>query len=86
MQSPEASGVTATLADADADPPLPAHVKVYAELTAGETIKEPLVACVPLQLPAAEQLVALVELHVSVEDWPAVIDVGVAVRLMVGNC
>ena len=57
------------LADADADPPLPAHVRVYTEFAVGETVSEPLTVCVPLQLvPDAEQLVALVELHVSVED------------------
>jgi len=73
------------LANADADPPpLPAHVRVYVEFAVGETVSEPLTVCVPLQLPDAEQLVALVELHVSVEDWPAVIDVGVAVRVTVG--
>ena len=76
--------VTAMLADADADPPLPAHARMYVEFAVGETVSEPLTVCVPLQLPDAEQLVALVELHVSVEDWPAVIDVGVAVRVTVG--
>lgn len=76
--------VTVMLANADADPPLPAHVRVYVEFAVGETVSEPLTVCVPLQLPDAEQLVALVELHVSVEDWPAVIDVGVAVRVTVG--
>jgi hypothetical protein len=40
---------------------------------------------VPLQLPDAEQVVALVDPHVSVEDWPAAIDVGVAVRVTVGG-
>jgi hypothetical protein len=70
------------LATADADP-LPAHVRVYVEFAVGETVSEPLTVCVPLQLPDAEQLVALVELHVSFEDWPAVIDVGVAVRVTV---
>jgi hypothetical protein len=72
------------LADADADPPLPAHVRVYVEFAVGETVSEPLTVCVPLQLPDAEQLVALAELHVSVEGWPAVIDVGVAMRVTVG--
>src|SRR5262245_19774700 len=69
--------VTFTLADAEADPPFPVHVRLYVELAVGETVSEPLTVCVPLQLPDAEQLVALAELHVSVEDWPAVIDVGV---------
>jgi hypothetical protein len=80
--------VTVILADADADPPLPAHVRMYVEFPGGETVSEPLTGCVPLQLPDAEQLVALVELHVSVEDWPAVVaavmDVGFAVRVTVG--
>ena len=81
-QFPLGELVTVMLADADADPPLPAHARMYVEFA--ETVSEPLTVCVPLQLPDAEQLVALVELHVSVEDWPAVIDVGVAVRVMVG--
>jgi hypothetical protein len=76
--------VAVTLTDADADPPFPVHVRVYVEFTAGETVSEPLTVSAPLQLPDAEQLVALVELHVSVEDWPAVIDVGEAVRVTVG--
>jgi hypothetical protein len=76
--------VTVILADADVDPPAPAHVRVYVEFAVGESVSEPLTVCVPLQLPDAEQLVALVELHVSVEDWPAVIDVGVAVKVTVG--
>jgi hypothetical protein len=84
LQLPDAGGITVTLANADADPPPPEHVRVYAELAVGETVSEPLTVCVPLQLPDAEQLVAFVELHVSVEDWPVVIDVGVAVRVMGG--
>ena len=54
---------------------------VFAE---GVTERAPFVACVPLQPPLPEQAVALVELQVSVEDWPAVIDVGLAVRVTVG--
>ena len=85
-QLPDVGVVTVMLANADADPPLPAlHVRVYVEFAVGETVSEPLTVCVPLQLPDAEQLVALVELHVSVEDWPAVIGVGVAVRVTVGG-
>jgi hypothetical protein len=34
--------------------------------------------------PLPVQLVALVEDHVSVEDWPEVMDVGLAERLTVG--
>jgi len=71
-------------ADADADPPPPVHVRLYVEFAVGVTVSDPFIGCVPLQLPDAEQLVAFVELHVMTEDWPAVIDVGVAVRVTVG--
>ena len=54
---------------------------VFAE---GATERAPFVACVPLQPPLPEQAVALVELQISIEDWPAVIDVGLAVRVTVG--
>ena len=54
---------------------------VFAE---GVTERAPFVACVPLQPPLPEQAVALVELQVSIEDWPAVIDVGLAARVTVG--
>ena len=54
---------------------------VFAE---GVTERAPFVACVPLQPPLPEQAVALIELQVSIEDWPAMIDVGLAVRLTVG--
>jgi hypothetical protein len=50
----------------------------------GATERLPFVACVPLQPPPPEQAVALVELHVSIEEWPAVIDVGLSVRVTVG--
>ena len=53
---------------------------VFAE---GATELAPFVACA-LQPPLPEQEVALVELQVSIEDWPAVIDVGLAVRVTVG--
>jgi hypothetical protein len=84
LQPADGKPVTVILADADADPPAPAHVRVYVEFAVGETVSEPLTVFVPLQLPDAEQLVALVDLHVSVEDRPAVIDVGEAVRVTVG--
>ena len=54
---------------------------VFAE---GVTELAPFVACVWLQPPLPEQAVALVELQVSIEDWPAMIDVGLAVRVTVG--
>jgi hypothetical protein len=50
----------------------------------GATERAPFVASVPLQPPLPEQAVALVELQVRIEDRPAVIDVGLAVRVTVG--
>ena len=44
----------------------------------------PLAAFVPLQPPEAVQDVALVELHVSVEDPPLAMVVGFAVSVAVG--
>jgi len=44
----------------------------------------PLVAFVPLQPPEAEQLVALVEDHVSVLVAPAATEAGLALKLTVG--
>ena len=53
-------------------------------MTAGETDWVPLVGCVPLQPPDAVQLVAFVLLHESVDDCPALIDVGFAEMVAVG--
>jgi len=44
----------------------------------------PLVGFAPLQPPEALQLVALVELHVSVEEPPLVTEAGLAVSVTVG--
>jgi hypothetical protein len=48
------------------------------------TLADPEVALVPLQLPVAVQLVALVEDQVSVLLAPAMIEAGLALRLAVG--
>ena len=74
-----------TSAVADAHPPPPVHVRLYVEFTVGVTVSDPFIACVPLQLPDAKQLMALDEVHARTEGWPAVTDVGVAVRLTVGG-
>jgi hypothetical protein len=44
----------------------------------------PLVALLPLQAPEAVHEVALVELHVSVEEPPPAMEVGFAVNVTVG--
>lgn len=46
---------------------------------------EPFVGSVPLQVPEAVQEVALVEDQVSVELWPAVTEVGEALKATVGT-
>ena len=50
----------------------------------GVTVIDPAVAP-PVEKPVPVQEVAFVELHVSVEDWPAVMDVGLAEREAVGR-
>lgn len=74
------AGVTVTVADAVAGGEVvPLQVSEYVVVTAGETTTLPEV---PVPTPLHE--VAFVELHVSVEDEPATIDVGLAVRVAVG--
>ena len=53
-------------------------------MVAGVTATVPEVALVPVQAPLAVQEVALVEDHVSVDDWPGVISAGDAVKVTVG--
>jgi len=51
----------------------------------GVTVSEPATALVPLQPPEAKQEVALVDVHVKVDDWPTLIDVGLAKNVSVGG-
>jgi hypothetical protein len=53
-------------------------------VTEGVTVTVPEVA-LPVEKPVPVQEVAFVELHVSVEDWPLVIEVGLAERDAVGG-
>jgi len=48
---------------------------------AGFSVSVPLTATVPLQLPDAKQLVALLDDHVIVVDEPATIDMAASVRV-----
>ncbi len=74
---------TETVAVAFEVPPGPVAVSVYVVVAVGVTETEPLVGCVPMLL-SIETEVALFVDQVSVELWPEVIDVGFAVKLMVG--
>lgn len=62
------------------------QVIVYVDVWFRAPVDElPLVALVPLQAPLALQAVALVELHVKVDDWPELTVVGEALILTVGG-
>ena len=75
---------TPTVADEVAVPPAPVHAREYVVVAMGETDCVPLTALLPLHPPEAVHDVALVDDHVSVEDWPAVIDAGEAEMVTVG--
>lgn len=77
-----AEAETVTVVVALAEPPEPVHETEYAVVCVGLTVVLPLVPDALKPLP--EQLVALVELHESVEDCPFVSAVGLAVREAVG--
>ncbi len=51
----------------------------------GVTVSEPFVACVPVQLPLAVQLVASVDDQVSVAVLPTAIDVADSARVGAGG-
>jgi hypothetical protein len=63
------------------------QVKVYVEtpVPADTTVVLPLMAGVPLQAPLAVHAVAFVLVHARVTLAPALVNVGVAERVTVGN-
>jgi hypothetical protein len=72
--------------DAEALPPVPVHESVYVLVALSAPVDcVPLVPLVPDQAPDAVQLVALVELHVSVELPPLATETGLAVSVTVGT-
>jgi hypothetical protein len=85
METVGAGGVTATLAEAAVVPPLPEQLsKNVDEEVSGPVEAVPLTAIVPLQSPDAVQLVAPVELQVSVDEAPEVTVPGLAEMETVG--
>jgi hypothetical protein len=81
----DGAAVTVTVALFCTEPPDPVQDNAKVEVAEnGPTESEPLVPFAPLQAPEAVQLIAAVELHVSVELLPLVTDVGLAARLSVG--
>lgn len=66
-------------------PPTPVQVSVNVVVAvSGDEVSLPDVALMPSQPPEAEQLVALVELHVSSVEVPAASVVGLALKETVG--
>lgn len=79
------AAATVTVADWAAEPPVPVHVSVYLAVAVSAAVFcEPLAASVPLQLPEAAQVVALVADHVKVEEAPLATVLGLALSVTVG--
>jgi len=80
------AAVTVTAALCDALPPLPVHVNVNVELpVSAPVLCVPEVVRLPLHAPDAVQLVAFVELHVSIDAAPDATLVGDALIDTVGT-
>ena len=77
---------TETVTDALEEPfvPVQLNVKEVVPVAAGVTTCVPLVDLLPLQAPPAVQEVSSVDDQVSVEDWPNVMVVGLAVSVTPG--
>lgn len=74
---------TVTVAVAVADPPVPVAVIVYVVVAVGETDFDPEVATAPMPLSIVTELAFVLD-HVNVDDCPAVMLVGLALRVTVG--
>lgn len=78
-------GAMLTVAVCDAEPPAPVQVNMkFVFADNAPVLCVPEVVCVPVQPPDAEQLVALVELHVSIDEPPEAMLVGAALSITVG--
>ncbi|WP_331611943.1 hypothetical protein [Povalibacter sp.] len=75
---------TVTMADCEIAPPLPLHVTVKVVVVVGATCSDPEGALLPDQPSEAVQAVVLVLDQDRVDDWPGLIDVGLAVKVTVG--
>ena len=77
-------GVTDTVVDWVALPPVPVQVSKYVALAVKALVDcEPLMPLTPDQAPEAEHEVALLDDHVSVEAAPLAIVLGLALKLTV---
>jgi len=76
---------TLTVADCDAEPPAPVHVRVYLVVAASAAVFcEPLMASEPLQPPEAAQAVALAEDQLNIDVAPLATVLGLALKVTVG--
>jgi hypothetical protein len=76
---------TVTVADCEADPPLPEQASVnFVVAVRSEMLVEPAVDSVPLQPPDAEQDVALVDDQLNVDDAPLLTVLGFAAKVTDG--
>jgi hypothetical protein len=76
---------TVTVADCDAEPPVPLQVSVkFVFAVSDEVVCEPVVALLPLQPPDAVQEVALVEDQVNVDVAPLSTVLGFVLRVTAG--
>jgi hypothetical protein len=64
-------------------PPAPVQETLYVCVAVGDTVAVPEMPEAVKPVPVQE--VAFVELHVSVEDWPAVMEVGLAESVTLGG-
>jgi hypothetical protein len=78
--------VTVTVADCAALPPVPVQVRVYVAFAVSAPVDcVPVTALAPDHAPEAVHEVALVEDHVSVEEPPLLIVLGLAPKLTVAE-
>jgi hypothetical protein len=80
-----AAAETVTVADWDAEPPAPVHVRVnFVVAVRVDVAVDPLVAWLPPQPPDAVQEVALVDDQVNVDAVPLLTVLGLAERVTAG--
>jgi hypothetical protein len=80
------AGTTVTATVRTALPPVPVQVRVNEAVAVNAPVEtDPLVACDPLQPPDARQLVASVEVQVSIAEPPLATLVGLAPSVTVGG-
>jgi hypothetical protein len=79
------AGLTVTVVDCEALPPVPVHVSPYVALALSAPVDcEPLIALLPDHAPEAAHDVAFAALQLSVELLPLAMVLGMALKLIAG--